>query len=113
MAIREVDSTPVAPPPFALRPIDLGDTITLGVSGEFDAAAAPKLQAAILAANANCVRLVLDLTELTFIDSMGLNLLLAAKKLSHEQSFQLFVIPSENEAVTRLFALTDTERVLL
>jgi anti-anti-sigma factor len=58
-------------------------------------------------------RLVIDLSELTFIDSIGLGILLGAKKLSQEQGFQLFVIPSEHDGVTRVFALTDATKALI
>jgi anti-sigma B factor antagonist len=101
------------PPAFAISKTDLGDTIALSVAGELDAVNSPQLQAAILAANADCTRLVIDLSELTFIDSIGLSILLGAKKLSQGQSFQLFVIPSEHDGVTRVFALTDATKALI
>ena len=75
---------------FCHKRTDLGHTIALSVAGELDAVTAPQLQAAILAANTDCSRLVVNLSELTFIDSIGLGILLGAKKLSQEQSFQLF-----------------------
>ena len=112
MAQIELDSDHVAPT-FAITTTDLGDTIALSVAGELDAVTAPELQAAILAANTDCSRLVIDLSELTFIDSIGLGILLGAKKLSREQSFQLFVIPSEHDGVRRVFALTDATKALI
>lgn len=98
---------------FCHKRTDLGHTIALSVAGELDAVTAPQLQAAILAANTDCSRLVVNLSELTFIDSIGLGILLGAKKLSQEQSFQLFVIPSEHDGVTRVFALTDATKALI
>ncbi len=112
MAREALDSDHV-PPSFAIATTDLGETIALSVTGELDAVTAPELQAAILSANADCSRLVIDLSELTFIDSIGLGILLGAKKLSREQAFQLFVIPSEHDAVTRVFALTDARNALI
>ena len=112
MAQKELDSDHVAPA-FAISATDLGHTIALSVAGELDAVTAPELQAAILAANTDCSRLVIDLSELTFIDSIGMRILLGAKKLSQEQSFQLFVIPSEHDGVTRVFALTDATKALI
>jgi anti-sigma B factor antagonist len=101
------------PPAFALTTTDLGDTIALSVAGELDAATAPQLQAAMLGVSTDCRRLVIDLSELTFIDSIGLGILLGAKRLSREQSFQLYVIPSEHNEVTRVFALTDATKALM
>src|SRR3954454_5285782 len=100
----------LVPPAFAITTTNLGDTIALSVAGELDASTAPQLQAAILAVNTDCRQLVVDLSELTFIDSIGLGILLGAKKLSREQSFELFVIPSRHDEVTRLFALTDATK---
>jgi anti-sigma B factor antagonist len=112
MAQKELDLDQV-PAAFAITTTDLGDTIALSVAGELDAVTAPELQAAILAANTDCSRLVIDLSELTFIDSIGLRILLGAKKLSGEQSFQLFVIPSEHDGVRKVFALTDATKALI
>lgn len=108
----ELDSDHV-PPAFAITTTDLGDTIALSVAGELDAVTAPELQAAILAANTHCSRLVIDLSELTFIDSIGMGILLGAKRLSREQSFQLFVLPSEHDGVTNVFALTEATKALI
>ena len=101
------------PPAFAITTTNLGDTIALSVAGELDAVTAPQLQAAMLGVNTDCRRLVIDLSDLTFIDSIGLGILMGAKKLSREQSFQLFVIPSEHDGVTRVFALTDATKTLV
>jgi anti-sigma B factor antagonist len=109
---QELDSDQVAPV-FGISTTDLGATIALSVAGELDAVTAPQLQAAILVAMTDFSRLVIDLSELTFIDTIGLSVLLAAKKLSRKQSFQLFVIPSEHDGVTRFFALTDATKALI
>lgn len=112
MAQRELKSEHL-PPAFAITTADLGDTIALSVAGELDASTAPQLQAAMLGVNTDCRHLVIDLSELTFIDSIGLGILLGAKKLSREQSFQLFVIPSEHDEVAKVFALTDAAKALV
>jgi anti-anti-sigma factor len=98
------------PTAFVVKRTRLDDTINLTVSGELDASTAPQLETEILAAKNDCVRLVIDLTGLTFIDSIGLGTLLSAKKLSQEHPFELSGIPSDHGEVTRIFALTDTEK---
>jgi anti-anti-sigma factor len=109
---RPESNSGLVPPTFAIVRTDLDSTVSLSVSGELDALTAPKLEDAIMDAKTGRSRLVLDLTELRFIDSMGLSVLLSAKKLSHEDGFQLFVIPSEHDEVTRVFALTDARHSL-
>ena len=89
----------------------MGATLNLAVAGELDASNAPELRAKI-AVGTDWARLVIDLTGLTFIDSVGLSTLVAAKKLSREQGFELFVIPSEHDGVRRVFELTETGEAL-
>jgi anti-anti-sigma factor len=47
----------------------------------------------MLGVNSDCRHLVIDLSELTFIDSIGLGILLGAKKLSRERAFPAFRDP--------------------
>ena len=112
MAQKELESDHL-PAPFAITTTDLGETIALSVAGELDAVTAPELQAAMLGVNSDCRHLVIDLSDLTFIDSIGLGILLGAKKLSRERAFQLFVIPSAHDGVARVFALTDATKALI
>jgi anti-sigma B factor antagonist len=100
------------PPPFVVNRTRLGATLNLAVAGELDASNAPELRAEIFAVGTDWARLVIDLTDLTFIDSVGLSTLVAAKKLSREQRFELFVIPSEHDGVRRVFELTETGEAL-
>jgi anti-sigma B factor antagonist len=111
MAQREVDPK-LLPPAFAIARTDLDATVCISISGELDGLSAPDLEAEIKDAKNGCNRLVLDLTELTFVDSIGLSVLLTAKRLSREDSFELFVIPSEHDEVTRVLALTETAKAL-
>ena len=75
------------PPPFVVSQTRLGATLKLAVAGELDASNAPELRAEMFAAGTDWARLVIDLTDLTFIDSVGLSILVAAKKLSREKGF--------------------------
>jgi anti-anti-sigma factor len=91
----------------------MGGTLNLVVSGELDAARAPELRSAILAASRDCDCLVIDLSDLRFIDSIGLSVLVGARKLSRKKGFELFVIPSTHEEVTGIFAVTGIEKALI
>jgi anti-anti-sigma factor len=104
--------TGMLPPSFVVKGTQLGETLNIVLEGELDAASASQVEAEIENAKRGCARLVLDLTDLTFIDSIGLGVLLAAKKLSREEGFELYVIPSRHECVTRVFALTETAKAL-
>jgi anti-anti-sigma factor len=53
-------------------------------------------------------RIVVDLSEVRFMDSTGLSVLLAAKK---RQESRFSVSPSKSKAVTRLLALTGTTEI--
>lgn len=55
-----------------------GATATVRVSGDFDAARAGGVREAILAAEAGCQRVVVDLSAVGFIDSSGLGVIAAA-----------------------------------
>jgi|SRR5579871_1275757 len=64
-----------------------GDTATLAISGEVDIASAPGLRDQLQRLNARNV--VVDLSGVTFIDSTGLGVLVAALKRAREAGGQL------------------------
>src|SRR5690242_11454468 len=61
-----------------------GDSLTIALAGELDLSSVHDLETAILAAEKSDATLILvDLAEVTFIDSTGLSQLLDAKKRSN------------------------------
>lgn len=75
------------------------------LTGELDLAAAQELEPAIARGFASSLpRIVLDLREVTFMDSMGLRALLTARDQCEEQGVELSVIPTE--AVLKIFEVT-------
>lgn len=87
-----------------------GDSIAIVLSGELDLAFADELDAEIRDLEETDIgRIVVDLSEVTFVDSTGLNVLLAAKKRSNGR---FIVRPSNHEAVTSLLELTGTTEFL-
>jgi anti-anti-sigma factor len=83
-----------------------GDVLILGLDGEFDLAAAPALREQLEAARTSGVRgVVLDLTEVTFVDSSGLRELLRASSAYREDGMSL-VLAGLQPAVVRLLELT-------
>jgi anti-sigma B factor antagonist len=82
------------------------DRVVLALDGELDMASAPLLQRAVDdPALAGKPLLVLDLTRLGFIDSTGLRIILAARKLCGERDQELAVTQGSQQ-VERLLSVT-------
>ncbi|TMK43970.1 MAG: STAS domain-containing protein [Actinobacteria bacterium] len=78
----------------------------VAVSGELDIYAAPFLERAVLELeDARPLLLVIDLTGLSFIDSTGLSVLLAAAERARKQGRRLIVVRPPLPAL-RVFTLT-------
>jgi anti-sigma B factor antagonist len=89
-----------------------GDVVVLGISGQADLHVAPELRAAIGSAiDEGRRRVVVDLTEATFIDSMTLGVLLGALKRLTAVDGRL-VIACPNRHLRRVFEITSLDRVL-
>jgi anti-sigma B factor antagonist len=64
-------------PPFAITIDEFGDTAVIRLTGEIDATRCAEVEEAVAATMAEgCVHLVVDATEVTFCDSMGLRMFL-------------------------------------
>jgi anti-sigma B factor antagonist len=87
-------------------------TVVLVLHGELDLASAPALQQQLEAAAATGVRRILvDLSDLHFIDSTGLQVLLYADRRLREEGRELLLTPGPR-GVQRLFELTRTDVIL-
>ncbi|GAC1315723.1 MAG: anti-sigma factor antagonist BldG [Acidimicrobiales bacterium] len=88
-----------------------GDEVVITLGGELDISTAPELWAAIDRALANDhVTLVLDLSQLGFVDSTGLGVFVRAGKELRAKGGTL-VLRSPGERVAKLLALTRLEEV--
>jgi anti-sigma B factor antagonist len=82
------------------------------LSGELDLATAPRVERHVsVAVAAGADPLVIDVSEVTFIDSAGLEVLLAAQDRAGRHGRRLVVV-SGSDAVDRVFAVTDVEEFL-
>ncbi|HUH80539.1 MAG TPA: STAS domain-containing protein [Solirubrobacteraceae bacterium] len=82
------------------------DRVVIALGGELDMASAPLLQRAIEGADlAEGGMVVLDLQDLQFIDSTGLRVILAARKLCSERGQELAITHSSQQ-VERLLSVT-------
>jgi anti-sigma B factor antagonist len=91
---------------FTVQDVQSEERHTLVLSGELDIATAPELEEAIAGVCENGESaVVLDLSELTFMDSTGLQAILAADRLCEKRGHD-FWLTGVRGAVRRLFDLT-------
>jgi anti-sigma B factor antagonist len=84
------------------RPAD--HTVVVKARGELDLMTAPQLEAALADAQGDRENLVLDLSELDFIDSTGVHLVLRVWQASQRDDWEL-VITGAGADITRAFEL--------
>jgi anti-sigma B factor antagonist len=78
----------------------------LVLSGELDADGCPGFEAELARAESDDAKtIVVDLTDVEFIDSSGIGVLVAAVRRSEQDSGRLRFIPSQSEDVQRLLEL--------
>ncbi len=92
-----------------MRTVDDADSYLVAPSGELDMSTVDLLEAEVERAEASGARqIVLDLSELTFMDSSGLRLILRAHARSHADSNRMRLVRGPRQ-VQRVFQLTDME----
>ena len=92
---------------------DEADTVVLRLQGELDMATAPGLGRALnTALDAQPAVLALDFSELTFLDSTGLRVLITACRRSLAQSCT-FVIRSPSRSVLKTLQLTGVDQLMV
>jgi anti-sigma B factor antagonist len=83
-----------------------GDTVSVTLRGELDISTAPRLEADLRRAEAGSARvIVLDLSQLDFMDSTGLRLLIAADARARDDGRRLVLVEG-NEMVQRVLRVT-------
>ncbi|MCE3555390.1 anti-sigma factor antagonist [Pseudonocardia sp. RS11V-5] len=88
-------------------------TVVLAVAGEIDVAQADAVRRAAEPCLGRGVRLVLDLSDLTYLGSHGLAVLADLDGAARDRSAALVVVTgAENKAVLRPVALTAMDQVL-
>jgi anti-sigma B factor antagonist len=91
---------------FGIEDRNEGSRHTLLLRGELDIASAPSLEGMFQELCQGGAReLVLDLSQLAFMDSTGLNAILRCRKLSGEHDCKLGLVPGPR-SVQRVFELT-------
>jgi anti-anti-sigma factor len=90
------------------------DRVVLALRGELDLSAAPQLAAEIARAESDPVRaiLVLDVNQLSFVDSSGLRVILAAHERALGEETRSFALTAGSRQVKRLLAIAGVEEHL-
>jgi anti-sigma B factor antagonist len=85
--------------------------VTLG--GELDVVCADTFKRRLAEATEDePENVVIDLRELTFVDSTGLALLLRVNEMSRDHGFALWIVSTEDDPPGRIFRLTGTHAIL-
>ena len=101
-------------PSFELAVETGEDRVTFIPRGELDLATAPELEEKVLAAlRDGQAEVVLDLRELTFMDSTGVRTIVAAHQVSEESGQGLRVVrPPRDSAVSRVIEISGIDDAL-
>jgi anti-sigma B factor antagonist len=86
--------------------------VVVAASGEIDLATSPELRAALLEPESQAPVVVLDLREVTFIDSSGLGVVVGQQKRSQEDGYSFSVAVARTSSVQRILNLSGLVKVL-
>jgi anti-anti-sigma factor len=95
--------------PLSIRSTARGGVRTLALTGELDLDSASKLDEAVREVCASGAELVVDLRNVTFMDSTGLRALIVAGTLCEEQGHELRIVPGDD--IQRILEMTGLDRV--
>ena len=98
-------STP-DPQPFAVRSTSTGPTLLVEVAGEVDMPTAPELSQAIERTPDGTDLVVIDLSDVNFLDSSGLNALVHGRRTLAERDVALTVVVPPEGAIRQVFEIT-------
>jgi anti-sigma B factor antagonist len=98
-------STP-DPQPFAVRSTSTGSTQLVEVVGEVDMTTASELSQAIERTPDGTDLVVIDLSDVSFLDSSGLNALVQGRRTLAERDVAMTVVVPPESAIRRVFEIT-------
>jgi anti-sigma B factor antagonist len=98
--------------PFIARVEPGRGATTIALSGELDMSTVPILEEHLVQAEADGVAaIVIDMVELTFMESLGVHAFVAARKRADASGRQLLLVGAK-PTVRRVFELTGTDSLL-
>jgi anti-anti-sigma factor len=92
--------------PFELRSTRVGDAIVVAIVGEIDMATAPEVSRAIDSGNSDAARVVIDLSEVTFLDSSALNAFVQSQQELARRDIAFRIVSPADQAVRNVFEIT-------
>jgi anti-sigma B factor antagonist len=96
----------------AIKTSRAGDSTIIALSGELDLASADELDEAIRGAEVGATEwIVVDLEEMSFMDSAILTVLLMARLRARDNGHRLRFVRSRHEQVARLLSVTGTTKM--
>jgi anti-anti-sigma factor len=102
-----MSDSPTPPDSFSVRSMPRGDALIVKAFGEIDLAAAEHLEQEVQwALSGRATTVLIDLTEVWFIDSTGLRVLVAAAKLAERNQKRFGIRGEVAPAVERAFAVS-------
>jgi anti-sigma B factor antagonist len=87
-----------------------GTELTVTIAGRLDTTTAPELEAALNDSFNGVTKLVLDFSELEYLSSAGLRVLLQAQKTMNKQGEM--IVRNINETISEIFEVTGFSDVL-
>jgi anti-sigma B factor antagonist len=100
------------PVEFAVNPWTDNGLLVVEVSGEIDLFTAPELKTAITEGlDAGADKVVIDLTETTFLDSTALGVLIGTVKRLRDNNGALTIVNNDAN-IARTFEITGLEQIL-
>ena len=91
---------------FDLRSTRVGDALVVAIFGEIDMATAPEVSRAIDPGQAETGRVVVDLSEVTFLDSSALNAFVKSQQELALHDIGFSIVSPADQAVRNVFEIT-------
>jgi anti-sigma B factor antagonist len=105
-------SGPKLTPVLQVRDVVSGGHHTLIVSGELDLVSGAELEAAVRGlCGTDTTGIVIDMSELGFIDSTGVRALVVAQRLCEQHGHEFGLVPGP-KSIQRIFEVTGLDKVL-
>ena len=92
--------------PFELRSTRIGDAVVIAIVGEIDMATAPEVSRAIDSGHDDAGRVVVDLSEVTFLDSSALNVFVQSQQELAQRDIGFRIVSPADHAVRNVFEIT-------
>jgi anti-sigma B factor antagonist len=100
-----------APPAFSVSPEQQGTLSVLRIHGDVDITTAPQLKEAVVAAlERGATSMALDLSGVAYLDSIGLGVLITARKRTAERGGTVYLI-GVGEKIHRVLRLLSMEKI--